>query len=551
MSSNIQEKDTVEQFVEEQVVERNEQYRHFSDFELSGSIVRGLAEMGYESPTPVQSMTIGPALEKRDLIVLSRTGSGKTASFGIPSVQLIRNGGAKRCLVLSPTRELAVQVEAEISKIGKYEKIKSVVVYGKHSMNVEFAKFEKGFDILVGTPGRVLDHMEQGSFDPAEFDIVVLDEADRMLDMGFISQVDKIIGRTSKQRTTYLFSATIPDEIKALSIKYLNDPVIIELSSDVKTVEEVTQYHYLVAKNEKRTRLYDVLRHYNPASCIVFCNTRFEVDRVTDFLCGRGITAKSIHGANSQTLRLKFLNQFKNGEFRVLVATDVAARGLHIEDLELVINYNLPIEKDSYIHRIGRTGRAGKRGLALSFVSDGELFQLYTIEEHAGVMIEELPLPESSQSIGKANKKRGSKSGESNNVYGVGFREIDDYDPGRPREGKAIIVADEQKANGDSKRAAGQGAGKKKGRKKRVGDSARFEGMVYNGKQADGAKFSARGGAMRAEKAEREFVDSSMSKSAKNFAEDTKVIAAAGVAAPKKEGIIKKVLRIFKRKEKK
>lgn len=440
--------------------------RSFSDFGLLDSIVKGLSEMGYEYPTAVQESTIEPALEKHDLIVLSRTGSGKTAAFGIPTIQLIKTAMAKRCLVLSPTRELAVQVETEISQIGKYAKLRSVVVYGKHSIGVEVEKLEKGFDILVGTPGRVLDHIEHGSFDAREFDIVVLDEADRMLDMGFISQVDKIIGKTAKQRTTYLFSATIPDEIKALSAKYLAEPVIIELSSDVKTVEEVAQYHYIVAKNEKRTRLLDVLRHYNPDSCIVFCNTRFEVDRVTEFLCGRGITAKSIHGANSQTLRLKFLNQFKKGEFRVLVATDVAARGLHIEDLELVINYNLPIEKDSYIHRIGRTGRAGKKGLALSFVSDGELFQLYTIEEHAGVMIEELPLPESAADSGRKRHRtsRKPRTAGANNLYGVEFREIGDYDP----EGADGNAEKSEKAEAAASDAPKAGEKKKRRRKKKA-----------------------------------------------------------------------------------
>lgn len=437
----------------EDVDEENEDLR-FSDFPISENTVRALREMGYEHPTVVQRNTLTDALEKRDLIVLSKTGSGKTAAFGVPVVELILNGKARKAVVLAPTRELAVQVETELSKIAKYSKLRSVVVYGKHSMNVEVDKIEKGLDILVGTPGRILDHIDHGTFDPGAFDLVVLDEADRMLDMGFIDQVNKIIGFTSKKRTTFLFSATIPEEIVKLSAKYLNNPYTVELESDVKTVDEVEQYYYSVHRNEKRTRLYDILRHHRPESCIVFCNTRFEVDRVTDFLVGRGITAKSIHGANSQSLRLKFLNQFKAGEFRVLVATDVAARGLHIEGLELVINYNLPIEKDSYIHRIGRTGRAGKKGLALSLVQEGELFQLYTLEEHAGVMIEELPLPERRG----GEQKRGR---EKRDLYGIAFKELSSYDPEAEEESDGKLWSSDQ-----ASAAKGKSRNKKKSKPK-------------------------------------------------------------------------------------
>ncbi len=393
----------------------------FSDYDISDGIVQGLQKMGYVHPTDVQRKTIEHALAKRDLIVLSKTGSGKTAAFGVPAVQLIHEKKVERCLILAPTRELAVQVETELSKIAKFHKVRTVVVYGKHSMNVEVEAIDKGFDIMVGTPGRVLDHMKQGTIDSKRFNLVVLDEADRMLDMGFIDQVDKIIGNTAKTRTTYLFSATIPEEIVNLSGKYLTNPATVELESDIKTVEQVEQYYYRVKRNEKRSRLYDILRERDPQSCIVFCNTRFEVDRVTDFLLSRGITSKSIHGANSQSLRIKFLNQFKKGAFKVLVATDVAARGLHIEDLELVINYNLPVEKDSYVHRIGRTGRAGKKGVALTMVSDGELFQLYTIEEHAGVLIEEIPLP--------PQAKFDRRKMREDDLYGISFREVHAYDP--------------------------------------------------------------------------------------------------------------------------
>lgn len=393
----------------------------FSEFGLSTDIIRSLDEMGYFMPTAVQKNTIEPALERKDLIVLSKTGSGKTAAFGVPALQLLQEKKLNKVLILAPTRELAVQVEQEISTIGKYLSVKSIVVYGKHSIDVEIDKIKKGCDILVGTPGRVLDHIEQENFNPRDFDLVILDEADRMLDMGFIDQVDKIISHTSKRRTTFLFSATIPEEIVKLSAKYLDNPYTIELSSDVKTVEEVEQFYICVKRNEKRSRLLDVLGYYKPESCIVFCNTRHEVDRVADFLVNYGITSKSIHGANSQSLRLKFLNQFKKGGFRVLVATDVAARGLHIEGLELVINYNIPVEKDSYVHRIGRTGRAGKKGLAISFVQEGELYQMFSLEEHVGVRIEEIHIPRQA-----ATRK---ETENAKDLYGISFRELTKYDP--------------------------------------------------------------------------------------------------------------------------
>lgn len=414
----------------------------FSEFQISAEIVKSLDEMGYHSPTEVQKKTLPPALEKRDLIVLSKTGSGKTGAFGVPMIELLSKKQAKKALVLAPTRELAVQVETELGKIAKHSKIRAVVVYGKHSMNVEIDEMKKGFQILVGTPGRVLDHIEHDSFDPEEFDLVVLDEADRMLDMGFIDQVAKILSQTAKVRTTYLFSATIPEEIVSLSAKYLVDPVMIELESDVKTVELVKQYYYHVTKREKRSRLFDILMHHSPDSCIIFANTRFEVDRLTDFLVSHGITAKSIHGANSQTMRLKFLEQFKKGGFRVLVATDVAARGLHIEGLEMVINYDLPVEKDSYIHRIGRTGRAGKDGKAFSMVAEGDLYQLYEIEEHAGVPIEELELPP------RADVKKSQDAGG----FSFGFKELRYFDPNKVDE-----------AEGKSSKKSGKG---KKGKGK-------------------------------------------------------------------------------------
>lgn len=448
--------------------------KKFSDYPISEKIVKALDEMGYVSPMEVQEATIEAGLEGRDLVVLSKTGSGKTAAFGVPAIHLLKTGARKRGLVMAPTRELAVQVEQEIHKIAKYEPVKTIVVYGKHSMNVEVEQIEKGFDLMVGTPGRVLDHIEQGNFDAKLFDLVVLDEADRMLDMGFIDQVRKILKRTSKDKTTFLFSATIPDEIMEISQKQLVNPYMVTLESDVKTVDEVEQYYFHVKKNQKRSRLYDILKFYNPDSCLIFCNTRFEVDRVTDFLVSHGITAKSIHGANSQSLRLKFLSQFKRGKFRVLVATDVAARGLHIEDLELVINYDLPVEKDSYIHRIGRTGRAGKKGLALSLVAEGDLYQLYMLEEHAGTPIEEKELPPS--------QKVEMSSGDS--AYTIAYRELDDYNPEEDSKGGRAPFTGEKRGERSGKKRRG-GSRRRKTRTEKAHAEKRGEKSEEDKKRVD------------------------------------------------------------------
>lgn len=396
----------------------------FGDFNISGTILNAVTAMGYKYPTKVQEQTIPLALEMQDLIVLSKTGSGKTTAFGIPVVQLITQKKIKKALILAPTRELAIQVEAEVKKIARGSKLRTTIVYGRHNINVEIQQIEKGVDILVGTPGRVLDHIQQGNFEPHDFDMLVLDEADRMLDMGFIKQVDKILKNLNKKRINMLFSATIPDEIVSLSQKYLTDPHTIMLESESKTVEQVDQFYYKVSRREKRSRLLEIIASENPSSCLVFCNTRNEVDRLTSFLNDRGIKSKSIHGANSQTMRIKFLNQFKKGSFDILVATDVAARGLHIDDLELVINYDLPIELDSYVHRIGRTGRAGKKGKALSLVSSNDMYQLYMIEEHIGVMIPEKPLPKACEF--KEGMNRYKKEQE---LFGIRYIELDENIP--------------------------------------------------------------------------------------------------------------------------
>lgn len=368
--------------------------RTFDNLGIEPPILKALEDMGFESPTEVQSRAIPHILGKKDLIVMSKTGSGKTAVFGVSMLQLTDPQAAgPQGLILTPTRELAVQVDNDIRLMAKHLPHKTTAVYGQHSMNAEVQALSKGPVIVTGTPGRVFDHIEHGNLKTRNIRFLVLDEADRMLDMGFISQVEQIIRTIPKDRVTMLFSATIPVEIKRICTKYMKDPVTIEIESQTKTVDAIRQLYFRVEKNEKRTQLIRLLLAERPESCMIFCNTRIAVDQVKSFLNRQGYACHALHGEIPQAKRLKTIQQFKQGEFRILVATDVAARGIHIDELSLVINYDVPVEKDSYVHRIGRTGRAGREGRAVSLVTSDDIISLYEIEEHIGTMIEEAELP--------------------------------------------------------------------------------------------------------------------------------------------------------------
>ena len=373
-------------------------------------------------------------LEGKDLIVISKTGSGKTGAFGIPMLQMLEKGSGKpQALILAPTRELAVQVDRDIRAMSKFKDVRTTTVYGQHSMNAELEALDHGVEIIAGTPGRVLDHLKQGSLVTDQIHFLVLDEADRMLDMGFIDQVQRIISKLPKNRVTMLFSATMPDEIQTLCQRYMKDPITIELESDTKTVDTVEQFYFRVEHNEKRKQLYRILCVEQPKSCMIFCNTRVAADRVNDFLNGRGFSSKSIHGANSQSSRMRAIDQFKKGGFQILCATDVAARGIHVEDLALVINYDVPQEKDSYVHRIGRTGRAGHGGRAMTLVTKDDLFSLYEIEEHVGVLIEEMPLP-TDEAFNSASKPTPRKTTPRTSERKSGRRSSEGGSKGRSRE---------------------------------------------------------------------------------------------------------------------
>jgi len=367
----------------------------FNDMGISPPILKALEEMGFEEPTDVQSKAIPHILNQEDLIVRSKTGSGKTAVFGVSMLQMIDPAAAgPQGLILTPTRELAFQIDSDFKQMSKHLQHRTKAVYGQHNMDVEIQALKKGVSIVTGTPGRVYDHICHGNLVTEHVRFLVLDEADRMLDMGFIDQVVRIIKTLPKDRMTLLFSATIPAEIHKICREYMKNPVTIEIESQTKTVDTTQQVYYRVDNHEKNIQLNRLLLVEQPESCMIFCNTRIAVDRVQSFLYRKGYASQALHGDIPQGRRIKTMQQFKRGEFHLLVATDVAARGIHIDDLSLVINYDVPIEKDSYVHRIGRTGRAGKVGRAITLVTGEDIMSLYAIEEHIGAMIaeEELPL---------------------------------------------------------------------------------------------------------------------------------------------------------------
>lgn len=364
------------------------------DLGISPPILKALESIGFAEPTEIQSKAIPHALKKQDLIVKAKTGSGKTAVFGVTMLQMTEPGVAEpQGLILTPTRELAVQVDRDIKLMSKHLQHKTTAVYGQHNMNTEVEALSKGITIVTGTPGRVYDHIRQGNLVTKRIRFLVLDEADRMLDMGFLDQVVRIIKTLPRDRVTLLFSATIPAEVGRICRDFMRNPVAIEIESPVSTVETTQQLYYRVNHNEKNTQLNRILLMERPDSCMIFCNTRARVDQVQKFLARKGYASMALHGDIPQTRRMKTIDNFKRGGFPLLVATDVAARGIHVDELSLVINYDVPNEKDSYVHRIGRTGRAGHSGKAISLVTGDDIMSLYEIEEHIGVMIPEAELP--------------------------------------------------------------------------------------------------------------------------------------------------------------
>lgn len=360
----------------------------FASLGLAEPLVKAVNELGYTSPTPIQSQAIPAVLGGGDLLAGAQTGTGKTAGFTLPILQRLHtfyadNRGAKRAvraLILTPTRELAAQVEESVRAYSKYLKLRSTVMFGGVSINPQIDALKRGVDIVVATPGRLLDHMQQKTIDLSNLDILVLDEADRMLDMGFIHDIKRVLAKLPPRRQNLLFSATFSDEIKALADSLLDSPALIEVARRNTTAETVAQKIYPVDRDRKRELLTHLIREHNWFQVLVFTRTKHGANRLAEQLTKDGISAMAIHGNKSQSARTRALAEFKNSTLQVLVATDIAARGIDIDQLPHVVNFDLPNVPEDYVHRIGRTGRAGATGEAVSLVCVDENQLLRDIE---------------------------------------------------------------------------------------------------------------------------------------------------------------------------
>src|SRR5581483_3007432 len=370
----------------------------FADLPLSEELRKGIAERGYESPTPVQAAVFGPILAGRDLICRSKTGTGKTAAFGIPLLERIPAGTRKAsALVLCNTRELALQVAQEIEALGKHKDLRVVAIYGGAAMGAQTDALIEGAEVIVGTPGRVYDHIRRGNLKLDSTRIAVLDEADEMLSAGFYEEVTRILDKLPNDRQTLLFSATVPPDIEHLAQKYLREPETILLSGDVFTVEHIHNVLYhLVDQYPKPRNLLYLIEREDPESAIIFCNLRTDTELVANVLNRNGLDAEMLNGDLPQKERERVMAKVKRGEVRFMVATDIAARGIDISDLSHVLNYSLPEDPAIYLHRVGRTGRIGKKGTAISLVSGAELNTLSALEKKYGIQFEvrKLPTPE-------------------------------------------------------------------------------------------------------------------------------------------------------------
>ncbi|OLZ09559.1 DEAD/DEAH box helicase [Sulfobacillus thermosulfidooxidans] len=366
----------------------------FKSMGLSMPVLKALEEMGFEEPSPIQVKTIPLILEGHDLIGQAQTGTGKTAAFGVPIVERLDHRSKKvQALVMAPTRELAIQVSEEITKIGRHSGVKVVPIYGGQSYDRQIKALEHGAQVVIGTPGRVMDHIRRGTLKLDSVRMVVLDEADEMLDMGFIEDVEFILQNIPTERQTMLFSATVPEAISRLARKYLKNPEHISISPERLTVPKIEQVYYEVREHEKLDGLSRILDMESAERTIIFCRTKKRVDELAEGLQARGYSAEAIHGDLNQVQRNRVLKRFKEGASEILVATDVAARGLDIDNVTHVINYDLPQDTETYVHRIGRTGRAGRSGTAITLVLPKEFRQFRQMERILRVRLQRRPLP--------------------------------------------------------------------------------------------------------------------------------------------------------------
>jgi ATP-dependent RNA helicase RhlE len=366
----------------------------FASLGLNAELVRAVEAAGYTTPTPIQVEAIPVALDGRDIIGLAQTGTGKTAAFTLPIIQRLAGGPRRtRALILTPTRELCVQVDESFRKYGRFSELGVASVYGGVGFEPQTRALKGSVDVVVATPGRLLDHMERGHADLSRLEVLVLDEADRMLDMGFAPQIQRVIGQVPRYRQTLLFSATMPETVEALARKYLRRPVLVQVARRTEAASTVTHAVYPVPRDRKADLLVELVKVSGMESVLVFTRTRIGADRLVRHLKRAGISTAALHSDKAQAERERTLESFRDGSLHVLVATDIAQRGLDISGITHVINYDVPQQAEDYVHRIGRTGRAAATGDAYTFMSPDEIAMVRSIERVLGTQIPRISVP--------------------------------------------------------------------------------------------------------------------------------------------------------------
>ena len=387
----------------------------FEDLGLNENILKALADCGYSEPTPIQEQAIPNILMARDVVGLAQTGTGKTAGFTLPMIEILEGGRAKarmpRSLILSPTRELAAQIAENFDTYGKYSNLSKALLTGGVSMEEQIKLLDRGVDVLIATPGRLLDLFERGRILLTDIKILVIDEADRMMDMGFIPDIEKIVGLVPFTRQTLLFSATMPPEIKKLSDKFLSNPKEVSVARPATTAKTVEQFLVHVHPKDKEKTLEKIIQKEDVQNAFIFCNRKRDIDGLVRFLKAKGYNARGLHGDMAQASRTETLEAFKAGEITLLVCSDVAARGLDVDDLSHVFNYDVPMNADDYVHRIGRTGRAGKNGRAWMLSTRSEEKYLDAIEKliKEKIKVEKIGGGEKAKPASKSQSKAKSK----------------------------------------------------------------------------------------------------------------------------------------------
>ena len=371
------------------------EHLRFEDMNISNEICRAVLDMGFEEATPIQSQAISVILEGKDIIGQSQTGTGKTAAFGIPLLERINPEDRRlQALILCPTRELAIQVSEEFRKLLKYkDNIRVLPIYGGQPIDRQIAALRKGTQVVIGTPGRVMDHMRRRTIKAETVQMMVLDEADEMLDMGFREDIETILVKIPEEHQTLLFSATLSPEILDITKRFQRNPEFIKIIRKELTVPNIEQYYFDVKEKTKLDALCRIIDVYDPKLAMVFCNTKKRVDDLVEMLQGRGYFAEGLHGDLKQAQRDKVMQKFRNGTIEILVATDVAARGIDVDDIDVVFNYDVPQDEEYYVHRIGRTGRAGKAGKAFTFCVGKEIYKLRDIMRYTKTKIQQQKLP--------------------------------------------------------------------------------------------------------------------------------------------------------------